>query len=68
MAAWGIEEVGKDCYKVIRFPYRWQMTEWIAKKPGKRRQSGTSALDIHLKCKARTTRAITVNDTRRIRS
>jgi len=65
MAAWGIENAGKDCYKVIWFPYRWQCREWIAKKSAKRRFAQNNALDNHLKAKVRFVKYRTVKDTRR---
>jgi hypothetical protein len=52
MAAWGIENMGDDEYKVVRFPYRWQMKEWVAKKPA-RQPAIYSLLDAHLKAKAK---------------
>lgn len=52
MAAWGIENMGDGEYKVARFPYRWQMKEWVAKKPA-RRPAICSSLDAHLKEKAK---------------
>ena len=53
MAAFGIENMGGDEYKIVRFPYRWQMKEWVAKKPARRRPAIYSLLDAHLKNKAK---------------
>lgn len=52
MAAFGIEELTSGEYKLIRFPYRWQMKEWVEKKPESRRGATYSPLDQHLKVKA----------------
>lgn len=69
MAAYGIEELGNGEYKVARFPYRWQMKQWIAKKPQVRRPAKYSSLDVHLKEKAkRYAGPVILTDTRRKRS
>lgn len=66
MAAYGIEELGGGKYKVIRFPYRWQMKDWISKKPQKRRGAKYDSLDHHLKMKAaKLAGATIVTDTRK---
>lgn len=66
MAAFGIENMGGGEYKVVRFPYRWQMKQWVEKKPQTRRPSKFSPLDVHLKVKAaRYAGPVILRDTRR---
>lgn len=69
MAAFGIEDLRDDEYKVVRFPYRWQMTQWVAKKPQTRRSAKYSPLDVHLKVKAKQYAGpVILRDTREKRS
>ena len=66
MAAYGIEELGNDEYKVVRFPYRWQMIQWAGEKSQTRRPAKYSSLDVHLKEKAkRFAGPVILTDTRR---
>jgi len=73
MSAWGIEELstvrGVTEFRVLNFPYRWQLTKWVAEKPEKRRAAKpTDKLDRHLTLKAQKTSRSIQRDNRRMKA